>query len=183
MFPAVVLLWLFVQLCSARDMKCTVTHAGDKTTYDISDLSPDMCNKASPCMFTWSNATDFVIAHHRGLFLQPVMSSSFGTLITSKCIGNVSFTATCEIKQRAYDYTASCTPVCPPEALIDNTGMPPSQIGVIVAAVLLLVGLVCFLCYKYRLWSKCCGQTGGSYPRVMFKKAPEAKADVETGGG
>lgn len=183
MFPAVVLLWLFVQLCSAHDMKCTVTHAGSKTTYDISDLSPDMRNKASRCMFTWSNATDFVIAHHRGLFLQPVMSSSFGTLITSKCIGNVSFTATCEIKQRAYDYTASCTPVCPPEALIDDTGMPPSQIAVIVAAVLLLVGLVCFLCYKYRLWSKCCGQTGGIYPRVMFKKAPQPKADVETGGG
>lgn len=182
MFPAVVLLWLFVQLCSAHDMKCTVTHAGSKTTYDISDLSPDMRNKASRCMFTWSNATDFVIAHHRGLFLQPVMSSSFGTLITSKCIGNVSFTATCEIKQRAYDYTASCTPVCPPEALIDGTGMPPSQIGVIVAAVivaavLLLVGLV------YRLRSKCCGQTGGIYPHVMFKKAPQPKADVETGGG
>ncbi|XP_076733690.1 uncharacterized protein LOC143413994 [Maylandia zebra] len=165
--------------------KCNVTQRDHETTYNIPDLSYAQGPSDSSCTFTWSNASQTVVATHVNK-MEPVTMSRFGKLVSSKCIGNMIFSGTCVTEGTPKDYMASCTVTCLPEKeeTIGDKGVPPSQIGVIAAAfIVLLIGLVCFLCYQFRLWSKCCGQTGGIYPRVMFKKAPQAKADVETGGG
>ncbi|XP_029316633.1 uncharacterized protein LOC115027434 isoform X2 [Cottoperca gobio] len=143
---------VLLQLCSAQNLNCTITHYADRTFYNVSDGSRVFDVKESNCPFSWANGTDHVLAHQSSRDPDLVMDSNINHLITSKCFQIILFKRHCP--SEGTDYTANCITNCTLTSLGTSQETKESPTVGITVAVLLLVGLffvlLSALCYKCR---------------------------------
>ncbi|XP_028458939.1 uncharacterized protein LOC114571879 isoform X2 [Perca flavescens] len=141
-------LWIvyhvFLGICIAQDLPCTVTHEGRRTRYNVPEFNE------TGCYYQWTNGTKFPLATHETPMDKQVEMKSHQTLLTNVCSEVIYYNRDCLTEGRR---EATCTTNCSGQvSAFLQTGEAIAHYHWIAPIVvpLLLLGLGLWLGFKNR---------------------------------
>lgn len=143
----------FLLLCCAQDVPCTVTQDAGQTHYRVSDFI------ATNCHYWWTNSTNHTLANHDSKSKMVVMKN-IRTLLIEGCSEQINYLRDCisEGEPREANCITTCSGHVPQSGggiSLRPSGISYHWVAVTVAVVIiLLVGLVTYLCCMYRCRKK-----------------------------
>ncbi|KAK9541208.1 hypothetical protein VZT92_001271 [Zoarces viviparus] len=138
--------FVFLKLCGATDIPCTVTQDGERTVYSLPEFIE------TDCVYAWLNKTGHVLANDEEPTVgRTVVSHTNRTLVTNECSKQIIHRRTCFPEW--VQHTATCTSNCSRTSAAPNGSEFASWIvpfAISVVLVLVLVLLVLVLVHKFR---------------------------------